>query len=202
MIETSPREHIQGSMQTKGLLLNDEKFYQTLDQSIAVISDSMRRGGKLLICGNGGSAADAQHIAAELTSMLDLKMGHRPGLPALALTTDTSFITACSNDFSFGGIFARQVQSLGNNADVLLGISTSGNSENVILAVEQAKSLEITTISLTGHGGGKLKSITDININVPSQKTQWIQESHIMIGHMICYGVEVSVYPLEDRNAQ
>jgi D-sedoheptulose 7-phosphate isomerase len=199
----TPKEHIQGSISTKQLLLKDDFFHTALEEAILLISLAMANGNKLMICGNGGSAADAQHIAAEFTSMLDLTLGERPGLPALALTTDTSFITACSNDYAFENIFRRQVQALGNQGDVLLGISTSGNSKNVMLAFEEARDNEISTIALTGNSGGRMADSDDISLdvllNVPSTKTQWIQEAHIMIGHMICYGVETRVFPPEER---
>jgi len=153
-----------------------------------LISTCFDSGNKILLCGNGGSAADCQHMATEFVSQLtpDFK---RPGLPAIALTTDTSFITAYSNDFDFSGIFERQVTALGKNGDVLIGISTSGNSINITKAFKAAESHGVSTISLTGSGGD-LKNIASISICVPSSNTQYIQESHLAIEHIICDLVE------------
>jgi phosphoheptose isomerase len=154
-----------------------------------MIAQSLGNGGKLMLCGNGGSAGDCQHIAAEFTATLDHQRP-RPGLAALALTTDTSFITAYANDFGFEGVFARQVQALGRAGDVLIGISTSGTSKNVVAAIEQAKSMDIKTIALTGSSGGTLAGIADLLIAVPSEKTMHIQEGHIALGHVITAAVE------------
>ena len=154
-----------------------------------MIAQSLGNGGKLMLCGNGGSAGDCQHIAAEFTATLDHRRP-RPGLAALALTTDTSFITAYANDFGFEGVFARQVQALGRAGDVLIGISTSGTSKNVVAAIEQAKSMDIKTIALTGSSGGTLAGIADLLIAVPSEKTMHIQEGHIALGHVITAAVE------------
>jgi D-sedoheptulose 7-phosphate isomerase len=154
---------------------------------------SFRSGNKLLLCGNGGSAADCQHIAAELVIRLahDIK---RPALPAIALTTDTSNLTAGGNDIGFDNIFARSVEGLGNEGDVLLAISTSGNSGNVIKAVEMAKSKGMKTVGLLGGRGGKLKSILDLSITIPSENVQRIQEGHITVAHIICELVENELY--------
>lgn len=153
------------------------------------IATSLKAGGKLMLCGNGGSAGDAQHIAAEFVATLDHRRP-RKGLAALALTTDTSFITAFSNDFGYDGIFARQVETLGHKGDVLVGISTSGNSGNVVAALEAARAAGIITIALTGEGGGRMAGLADIAIMVPSAETPLIQESHIALGHAITAGVE------------
>jgi D-sedoheptulose 7-phosphate isomerase len=147
------------------------------------------KNGKVLICGNGGSAADSQHIAAEFVSILSQDF-IRPGLPAIALTTDTSVLTASANDFGFAGVFERQVQALGQPGDVLIGISTSGNSENVVRAMKYAKEHEIHTIAMTGTSGGTLAQIAEITICVPSESVQHIQESHITIGHVLCHLTE------------
>ena len=154
---------------------------------------SFRNGNKLLLCGNGGSAADCQHIAAELVIRLahDIK---RPALPAIALTTDTSSLTAGGNDIGFDNVFARSVEGLGNEGDVLLAISTSGNSGNVIKAVEMAKSKGMKTVGLLGGSGGKLKSILDLSITIPSTNVQRIQEGHITVAHIICELVENELY--------
>jgi D-sedoheptulose 7-phosphate isomerase len=150
----------------------------------------IKSGGKIFLCGNGGSAADAQHIAAELVVRL---RSNRNPMPAIALTTDTSILTAISNDYGFSQIFARQIEALGRNNDLLIGISTSGNSENVIKAVEYASENGIKTIALTGRTGGKLNERVNLSINVPSDDVQRIQEAHITISHIICDLLEQSL---------
>ena len=154
-----------------------------------MIAASMLAGGKLMFCGNGGSAGDSQHLAAEFVATLD-HTKPRPGLPALALTTDTSFLTAYSNDFGFEGIFARQVQALGRPGDVLIGISTSGNSKNVIAAAKAAKDKQVSFIAMTGEGGGQMTDLADLLIAVPSTITMHIQECHIALGHAITARIE------------
>ena len=158
-------------------------------EAAEAIAGCLGRGGKLMLCGNGGSAADAQHIAAEFVARLDSRW-EREGLAALALTTDTSFITAYSNDTGFEGIFARQVDALGRKGDVLLGLSTSGNSANVVAAFKAAKVMGITTVALTGSDGGKLGKSADIAVKAPSDETPLVQETHIALGHAITAGVE------------
>lgn len=148
------------------------------------ISTSFKHGGKLLLCGNGGSAADCQHMAAEFVNYLT-KDFKRDGLPAIALTTDTSFLTAYSNDCGFDGVFERQVKTIGKAGDVLIGISSSGNSTNVVRGVEAAQALGIITIVLSGSKG-ILNSLADVVIAVPSHSTQFIQESHLAIEHILC----------------
>jgi D-sedoheptulose 7-phosphate isomerase len=162
--------------------------------SAAAIVSSLRDGGKLLICGNGGSAADAQHIATEFVSTLTLDR-RRPAIAAIALTTDTSLLTAVSNDDGFENVFARQVEALGRSGDVLVGISTSGMSANVVRAFEQARAQGLLTIALTGESGGKLAPLADIEINVPSTETSHIQEAHIAVGQLIAFLVEDELYP-------
>jgi D-sedoheptulose 7-phosphate isomerase len=157
-----------------------------------LIAESMRNGGKLLLCGNGGSAADCQHLATEFTCRLSADF-IRPALPALALTTDTSFLTAYTNDFDFEGIFARQVQAFGKPEDVLLGISTSGGSGNVVKAVEAARALRMKTIALTGNRG-PLRELAHVAVCVPSACTAHIQETHLAIEHIICHLVERALY--------
>jgi D-sedoheptulose 7-phosphate isomerase len=146
---------------------------------------------KLLLCGNGGSAADAQHIAAEFINRYELE---RPPLPAIALTTDTSILTSVGNDYSFNEIFSKQIKALGVEGDVLLAISTSGNSANVIEAVKAAKSLGIFTVGLTGGGGGQLASLVDLSLVVKSRVTARIQETHILVGHIICELVDYLLF--------
>jgi D-sedoheptulose 7-phosphate isomerase len=160
----------------------------------AAIVESLRTGGKILLCGNGGSAGDAQHLATEFVSTLTVDR-RRDAIPAIALTTDSSLLTAVANDFGFDGVFARQVEALGRGGDVLVGISTSGNSENVVRAFEQAKATGIRTIALTGESGGKLGALADIEINVPSSETSHVQEAHIAVGQLIAFLVEDELYP-------
>jgi len=160
--------------------------------SADAMSQCFRDGGKLLLCGNGGSAADCQHMASEFVSRLTVAFD-RPGLPAIALTTDASFLTAFANDCGYDGIFERQVQALGKPEDVLIAISTSGNSKNVILAVDQAREMGITSIGLLGMGG-RLSGLCDIAISVPDDTTQHIQEAHLAIEHVICDLVEIQLF--------
>jgi D-sedoheptulose 7-phosphate isomerase len=150
-------------------------------------ADSVRRNGKVLFCGNGGSAADAQHLAAELVGRL---VRDRRALPGLALSTDSSALTCIGNDFGFDEVFARQVEGLGRAGDVLIAISTSGNSPNVVRAVEVAKPMGIYTIGLLGRDGGKLAPLVDLPIVVPSDETARIQEAHIFLGHVMCALIE------------
>ena len=162
-----------------------------------VIAVSLRSGGKVLLCGNGGSAADCQHFAAELVGLMD-KDFNRPGLAAIALTTDTSFLTAYSNDFGYEGVFQRQVQALGKPEDVLIGISTSGASANVLLAFDAAKSAGMKTIALTGEGG-RLASLATVAVRVPSSDTQHIQESHLAVEHVLCDLVECHLFQKAEK---
>jgi len=157
------------------------------------IAERVAKGGKIMLCGNGGSAADSQHMAAEFTSRLRASL-ERPPIAAIALTTDTSFLTARANDYGFDEVFERLVLGLGQPADVLIGISTSGNSENVVRAVKCCQARNILTVGFLGCSGGKLGSLVDIPIIVPSDSTQYIQESHIAIGHIVCELVEEALY--------
>lgn len=149
--------------------------------------EALKAGGKVLFCGNGGSAADAQHLAAELTGRFEM---NRAGLAGLALTTDTSALTAIGNDFGYERVFSRQVEALGRPGDVLYAISTSGNSPNVVAAVEEARKRGLKVIAVTGASGGKMKETCDVLLNVPADKAAHIQEMHIAVGHMICGLVE------------
>ncbi|MEO2118104.1 MAG: D-sedoheptulose 7-phosphate isomerase [Methanocaldococcus sp.] len=166
---------------------NEEK----LKKAVEVIYNALKNGNKILICGNGGSASDSQHFAAEIVGRFKLE---RRGMPAIALTTDTSILTAIGNDYGFDRIFERQVEALGKEGDVLVGISTSGNSENVIKAVNKAKEMGIYTIGLLGKSGGKLKDIVDLALIVPSNDTARIQECHLTIYHVICEEVEKKLF--------
>ncbi len=160
---------------------------QCLDSILAaarLVADSFRAGGKLLLCGNGGSAADCQHLAAEFVSRLTAEF-RRPGLPAIALTTDTSFLTAHANDYSFEDVFERQVEALGKAGDVLMGISTSGNSANIVRAMKAARAMGIGTIALVGRDG-RMVGVADVAIRVPSDNAQHIQEAHLAVEHTVC----------------
>jgi D-sedoheptulose 7-phosphate isomerase len=159
-----------------------------------VLSKSLKQGNKVLFCGNGGSAADSQHLAAELVVRLRSHI-NRPALPAIALTVDSSIMTAGGNDIGFDNVFARGVEAYGRQGDVLVGISTSGNSENVLRAINQAKSQGVTTIGLLGAGGGKIASACDYSVIVPDDVTARIQESHILIGHIWCEMIEEYMFP-------
>jgi len=168
-----------------------------LDDVVAaseILSASLHRGGKVLICGNGGSAADAQHLATEFVSTLTVDHP-RPSIPAIALTTDTSLLTAVANDFGVEGMFARQVESLGAEGDALIAISTSGNSTNVLKAAETARAGAIRVIALTGESGGKLAPSADVAIRVPSAVTAHIQEAHLAIEQLLALLVEEELYP-------
>lgn len=156
---------------------------QMIIQSAELVADTFKAGNKLLICGNGGSAADAQHLAAEFVNRFVIE---RPPLPAVALSTDTSIITSIGNDYTFDQIFSKQIKAIGKDGDVLMAISTSGDSKNVILAVKVARDMGIKTIGLTGKGGGKMAKMVDILLNVDSDVTARIQEVHITAGHIIC----------------
>ncbi|MBB6066829.1 D-sedoheptulose 7-phosphate isomerase [Methanococcus maripaludis] len=158
-----------------------------LIDAINIITNALKNGNKLLICGNGGSAADAQHFAAEIVGRYKLE---RKGYPAIALSTDTSILTAIGNDYGFEKIFERQIESLGTNGDILIGISTSGNSENVINAVNLAKNNGLCTIGLLGKDGGKLNNLVNLALVVPSNNTPRVQECHLTIYHVICEEVE------------
>ncbi len=187
MSSSSICDHLQRSAAVKAATA--EQCSDAANAAAEAIATALQHGGKLMLCGNGGSAGDAQHIAAEFVATLDHQRPRR-GLRALALTTDSSFITAYSNDFGFDGIFARQVETFGEKGDVLIGISTSGNSENIVRAMVLAADMGITTVAMTGAGGGKLAAISDVVIATPSSDTPLIQESHIALGHAITAAVE------------
>lgn len=174
----------------------DAALRAQIAESVALCVDTLRAGGKIMFAGNGGSAADAQHWAGELVSRFYYD---RPGLPAIALTTDTSILTAIGNDYGFDYVFARQVEALGREGDVLVAISTSGNSANVVRAAEAARERGVRVIGLTGQGGGKLAPLSDLCFRIPSNETPRIQEGHEFIGHLLCALIEVEMYPRETR---
>jgi D-sedoheptulose 7-phosphate isomerase len=159
-------------------------------RTVVAMTDCLRAGGKVMACGNGGSAADAQHFSAELMGRFERE---RQELAAIALTTDTSILTAVGNDYSYDEVFSKQVRGLGKKGDILIGISTSGNSKNVVKAIEAAKKMDIKIIALTGNGGGKIASLLDaddIHLCVPSTRTARIQETHLVLLHALCDGVD------------
>jgi len=164
-----------------------EVMTSSIEQACHIMVDTLKNGNKILLVGNGGSAADAQHIAAELTGRYK---SERRGLPAIALTTDTSAITAISNDYGYGRVFDRQVEALANKGDLLIGISTSGNSANIISAFKVASELGCKTLGMSGKDGGEMNSACDLNLVVPSDDTPRIQEMHILIGHILCQAVD------------
>ena len=179
-----------------------EDFYRDHRQQLFLlvdwVIDCFRAGNKLMICGNGGSAADAQHLAAEFVNRFLI---NRAPLPALALTTDTSILTSVGNDFSYDDIFAKQVEALGKKGDILLGISTSGNSPNVVRAFDAAKKIGVRTVILTGGSGGRLAGEAKLALTVPSAKTPHIQEAHLWIEHMLCWLVDERLFgSLRDGN--
>lgn len=191
-MNTRIKEAIAESIAVKQYILNDDVLLKNIDCAVNMIEISLRNGGKIHFCGNGGSAADAQHLAAELSGRFYFD---RPPLNAEALHCNSSYLTAVANDYGYDIVFSRMLECSARKGDVVVGISTSGNSRNIIKAYEVAKQKGIHIISFTGAGGGKMKEYSDILINVPSTDTPRIQESHIMIGHIICELVESNMFP-------
>ena len=185
------KSEVAASAETKQKILQDEAFLAkiavVLEASVAVYKNNK----KILIAGNGGSAADAQHFAAELVGRYGFD---RPSLPALALTTDTSNLTAIGNDYGYEYVFSRQLEGMGQEGDLFIGISTSGNSQNILNAFASAKAKGITTVALTGRDGGKMAEVADYTLIVPSNATPRIQESHLLIEHMICDAIEKEIF--------
>ena len=181
------QESIEQSIEVKKMILSDEKMIQSIKDAVDIIVDSLRNGGKIHFCGNGGSAADAQHLAAELSGRFYFD---RPPLNAEALHCNSSYLTAVGNDYGYDMVFSRLLTASGKAGDVIVGISTSGNSRNIIEAYKVCKEKNINIISLTGKTGGMMKEFGGILLNVPSTDTPRIQECHIMIGHIICELVE------------
>ncbi len=182
-------QHIKQSISVKEAILNSESCLNSIMEAAILCKQTLAQGNKILIAGNGGSAADAQHIAAELVGRFEKQ---RSGMAAIALTTDTSALTAIANDFGYDQVFSRQIEGLGNNGDLFIGISTSGNSGNIITAVETAKKQQLKTITLSGEAG-KLPKLCDIAISIPCSRTASIQESHIMVGHILCALIEADL---------
>ena len=189
--ESNIQHAIEDSIAVKQLILNDKDFLNRIEETIVLCVNSLKLGGKIWFAGNGGSAADAQHLAAELSGRFYLD---RKSLPAEALHVNTSFMTAVANDYGFDKVYARMLQGCAHRGDVLVAISTSGNSANILEAVDMAKSLGVHVVAMTGEKGGKLRDRCDILLNVPSNDTPRIQESHILIGHIICEHIEKDIF--------
>lgn len=172
-------------------MLANHVLISTLESVAQVCIDCLKRGGKILLAGNGGSAADAQHIAGEFVSRFAFD---RPGLPAIALTTDTSILTAIGNDYGYEKLFSRQVQAHGNEGDVFIGYSTSGRSPNILLAFEESRRRKMVNVGLTGNRGGPMRELCDYLLEVPSSDTPKIQEGHLVLGHIICGLIENAIF--------
>jgi D-sedoheptulose 7-phosphate isomerase len=185
------KDQIRASYTIKQTILADDALVALIGEVAQKVVEVYRNGHKIMLAGNGGSAADAQHLAGELVNRLNFD---RPGLAALALTTDSSVMTAISNDFNYNEVFARQVEALGVQGDLLIGISTSGNSVNMVRALEQCKTKGVITVGLTGEGPNRISEIADYCIRVPAGETPRIQECHILIGHIICSIVEKVIF--------
>lgn len=190
------RGQVKDSIAVKEAFLAYEANIELLNRVAGDLIAAYRAGKKTLIAGNGGSAADAQHIAAEFVSRFYFD---RPALASIALTTDTSALTAIGNDYGYELLFSRQIEANGNSGDIYIAISTSGNSKNVLKSLESAKKLGIKTVGLTGRSGGKMKDMVDYCICVPSDETPRIQETHILIGHILCAAVEKELFEKEYR---
>ncbi len=186
------RQRITESIETKQKILADGQIHETLESLANECISSLRAGGRILFCGNGGSAADAQHLAAELSGRFYYD---RPPLPAEALHVNTSFLTAVANDYTYDEVFARLVEAQGRKGDVLIGLSTSGNSGNVVKAFETALRKGMVTAAFTGNNGGRLKETACYHLNVPSADTARIQEVHILLGHILCEIIESRLFP-------
>jgi len=185
------KKHIECSIEIKQQVLRDESLLALLDEVAVLCVDTFKSGNKIILAGNGGSAADAQHIAAEFVSRFRFD---RPGLPSLSLSTDTSMLTAIGNDYGYDKLFSRQLEANGKPGDVFIGISTSGNSKNIIDALNVAKDLGIVSVGMTGGTGGLIRDNCNYLLLVPSNSTALIQEVHIMLGHIICGYVEDTLF--------
>jgi D-sedoheptulose 7-phosphate isomerase len=188
------KDIISESVSVKNKILNDAVLIATVKKSVDIITTAFKNGNKVLFCGNGGSAADAQHLAAEFSGRF---YTDRDALPAEALHCNSSYLTAVANDYSYDIIYSRMIKGIGNKGDVLIGLSTSGNSKNITNAFEVAREKGMHTIGFTGITGGKMKELSDLLLNVPSTDTPRIQESHILLGHIVCQLVEEALYPVK-----
>jgi len=184
-------QYIQERIAVSHKILADKETINALKAGAEMLVGCLKKGGKILIAGNGGSAADAQHFAAELVGRY---VRDRKGLAAIALTVDTSILTAWANDYSFDTVFARQVEALGKPGDALVGISTSGNSKNIVKAIEEARGKGMSAICLLGRDGGAMKGLADCEILIPADATSHIQEAHIMVIHILCAEIEMALF--------
>lgn len=191
VIMSKVKSIIASSIEVKNKILADTEMQERVEQVALLIADAFKEGHRVYLCGNGGSAADAQHLAAEFTGRF---YSDREPLPAEALHVNTSFMTAVANDYSYDQVYERAVKAHGRKGDVLIGLSTSGNSKNIILAQEEAKRRGMLVVSFTGETGGKMKDSCDYLFNVPSTDTPRIQESHILLGHIVCQLVEEKLF--------
>ncbi len=187
-------ESINQSIEIKQKILEDNRFIQEIRNVAQLCTEAFCNGNKVIFCGNGGSAADAQHLAAEFSGRFYYD---RPPLPAEALHVNTSYLTAVANDYSFDEVYARLLKATGHEGDVLIGLSTSGNSKNIINALQKANEMGLITVGFTGETGGAMRNLCDFLLNVPSSDTPRIQEAHIMIGHIVCELVESTLFPRE-----
>jgi D-sedoheptulose 7-phosphate isomerase len=198
-LEAKVQERIRESIAVKTALLRNEELIRSVAAVGLDLAEALRSGHRAFFFGNGGSAADAQHIAAELVGRYLID---RPPLPAVALTVNSSNLTAIANDYSFEAVFARQLEALGTAGDVAIGISTSGNSRNVLLAIEVSRRKSMASVGLTGQAGGRLKDLAGRCICVPSKDTPRVQEAHILIGHILSEIVESALFDREDRRSE
>ena len=190
-VQNTINDLIKASISVKEQIISDGVMAPLLEEVIQIITNTFQNGGAVYFCGNGGSAADAQHLAAEFSGRF---YKDRKALPSEALHCNTSYLTAVANDYSYDVIYSRLIEGIARKGDVLIGLSTSGNSGNIVKAFEMANSMGVITIGMTGAGGGKMKAISNYLIEVPSNTTPRIQESHILIGHIICELVEKNIF--------
>ena len=190
-VQNTINDLIKASISVKEQIISDGVMAHILEEVIQIITNTFQNGGAVYFCGNGGSAADAQHLAAEFSGRF---YKDRKALPSEALHCNTSYLTAVANDYSYDVIYSRLIEGIARKGDVLIGLSTSGNSGNILKAFEMANSMGVITIGMTGAGGGKMKAISNYLIEVPSNTTPRIQESHILIGHIICELVEKNIF--------
>jgi len=194
LVKETISKSIKGCIEGKENIVKDENLLDLISEVALKIVDAFKQDKKVLLCGNGGSAADAQHIAAELSGRF---YKDRNPLFVEALHVNTSYLTAVANDYSYDEVYSRLVKAKGRNGDILIGISTSGNSKNIVKAIEEAKNIGMITVGMTGQTGGKMKDLCDFLINVPSNDTPRIQEAHITIGHIFCEIIEKELFPDE-----
>lgn len=189
------RDQLNQSQQVMSAILADSDLIAKVESAALACINTLNNNGKILLAGNGGSAADAQHIAGEFVSRFTID---RPGLPAIALTTDSSILTSIGNDYGFEKLFSRQVQAHGNSGDVFIAYSTSGKSPNILTALSVARDQGLITIGLTGNNGGLMTHLCDVLMNIPSEQTPKIQEGHLVIGHILCGLVENAIYGIKN----